>query len=259
MKHVDTKKEADRISDFIRRSFLREKYVRALVAVSGGIDSAISLTLTIKALGVNHVYGVMLPYGRLNDEGTKDAKELLQYLSIPLKNRIEIDIQPAVDAFAGWDSRMDELRKGNVMARMRMVALYDVSKKMGALVVGTENRTEHLLGYYTRFGDEASDVEPIRHLYKTQVYELAEYLRLPEKILTKPPSAGLWKGQTDEKEFGFSYTIVDEILRLHFDRRLSQKAILGKGYNRKVIDRIWWWIEKGAFKDRMPIISRVFD
>ena len=140
------------------------------------------------------------------------------------------------------------------MARMRMVVLYDLAKAMPALVIGTENKTEHLLGYYTKFGDEASDIEPLRHLYKTQVYELARYLDVPEKILSKPPTAGLWEDQTDEGEFGFTYKEVDEVLFLHFDQHVSKEAIIKRGYNKKTIERMWWWIEKGRFKDRLPVI-----
>jgi len=254
MKHISVVNETKRLTNFLSRSFRKETYTTALIAVSGGVDSATSLALTAKALGSNNVHCVMLPYGHLNDEATIDAKQLFDHFSIPKKNRIEIDIAPSVDAFCGWDTRIDEARRGNVMARMRMVALYDLSKKMNALVVGTENRTEHLLGYYTRFGDAASDVEPIRHLYKTQVYELAKYLKIPKNILTKSPTAGLWEGQTDEGEFGFTYNSVDEVLYLYFDRHLTKSQIIQKGYDIGLIDRIWWWVTKGVFKERMPLV-----
>lgn len=240
---------------FIRNAFLQEGLKKALVAVSGGVDSATSLALTVRALGWANVYPVLLPYGVLNDEGTRDARSFISALSIPAKNIITINIQSAVDAASSWDKGIDEARRGNIMARMRMVFLYDLVKKIGALVVGTENRTEHLLGYYTRYGDEASDVEPLRHLYKTQVYELARYLKVPEKILSKAPSAGLWQGQTDEKEFGFTYKEVDTILSLHFDDKFSRKALEQKDYKKELLDRIWYWIEKGKQKERLPVVQ----
>ena len=147
---------------------------------------------------------------------------------------------------------MDDARKGNVMARVRMIVLFDLSKKFNYLVMGTENKTEHLLGYYTRFGDEASDIEPLRELYKTQVFDLAKYLRVPQETINKAPTAGLWEGQTDEGEFGFSYKEADEILYLYANKKLTKKEIIAKGYGKKVIERLWWWVSKGEFKDRVP-------
>jgi len=249
-------KTASQLVQFIQSTFRRLEYKNALIGVSGGIDSAVSLTLTARALGTKHVYPVILPYGRLNDEGSKDAEMLITKLNIPSGNVIQKDIAPLVDPIVSLDPAMDVIRQGNIMARMRMVILFDLSKKLNALVVGTENRTEHLLGYYTRFGDAASDIEPLRHLYKAQIYELARYLNIPEKILTKPPSAGLWKGQTDEGEFGFTYKEVDGILSLYADKHLSKQAICKKGHNRQLVEKIWWWIEKGNLKDSLAIAFR---
>ncbi len=257
MRPIEPIKTSTHLVDFIRTSFQREGYTNAIIGVSGGVDSATSLTLAVRALGANHVYPVLMPYGNLNDQGTKDARKVIRWFKIPEKQVRFINIQPMVDAaVVALDSIMDNGRKGNVMARMRMVVLYDFAKAMPALVVGTENKTEHLLGYYTKFGDEASDLEPLRNLYKTQVYELAVHLGIPKKILTKPPTAGLWKGQTDEGEFGFTYKEVDEVLTFHFKKKLSKEAIIQKGYNKKIVERMWWWIEKGKFKDRLPIVLR---
>jgi NAD+ synthase len=256
MKKIYPGKIASQRIRFIKSSFQKEGCTEAIIGVSGGVDSAVSLTLAVRALGAAHVHPVILPYGALNSEEAKDAIAFIQSLHIPRKNIHCVDIQPMVDAVVAYDNHMDDGRRGNVMARMRMVILYDLSKKLNALVVGTENRTEHLLGYYTRFGDEASDIEPIRHLFKTHVYLLALYLRIPEKILSKPPTAGLWKGQTDEGEFGFTYQEADEILSLYVDHHESKHAITMKGYDRQLIKRIWWWIEKGNLKDRLAIAFR---
>ncbi len=248
----DQDKTSKKIVSFIRDVCKKEGYKDVLIAVSGGVDSATSLTLAIKALGKEHVYPVFLPYGKLNDEGTRDAKLVINTFKIPNKQVMAIDIKPYVDSMVGKDKSMDEGRRGNVMARMRMVVLFDLSKKLNRLVIGTENKTEHLLGYYTRFGDEASDIEPIRSLYKTQVFQLAKFLSVPEKIIKKAPTAGLWEAQTDEGEFGFSYKIADEILYWHYDKKLSKRQIIAKGYDKKTIERLWWWLEKGEFKDRLP-------
>lgn len=250
---MNAQKEVTRLTAFIKRTFKCEGYTDALIGVSGGVDSATSLQLTVRALGKEHVHPVFLPYGVLNDVGKNDATKLCSFLQISQKLTVTVDIQPTVDSFCTWDTSIDEGRKGNVMARVRMLVLFDLSKKMNALVVGTENRTEHLLGYYTRFGDEASDIEPIRQFYKFEVYELARYLGVPDFILHKAPSAGLWHGQTDEGEFGFSYTDVDEVLTLHFDRHMTKEEIIRKGYDKKMIERMWWWIAKGSFKSRVPI------
>ena len=232
-------------------------YTNAVIGLSGGIDSATSCTLAIQALGPTHIYPVLLPYGKLNNQETKDAQMMTKWLKIPEKHVRTVDIQPMVDALVQTiDSAMDEGRRGNIMARMRMMVLYDLAKAMPALVVGTENKTEHLLGYYTRFGDEASDIEPLRHLYKTQVYELARHLDVPKKILTKPPTAGLWEGQTDEGEFGFTYKDADSILSLFFDEHKTKKQIIAMGFNKVLIERVWWWIDKGSYKDRAPFIPQ---
>lgn len=258
MKKVDTRKATKNFVKLIRTSCKKEGVTDVLIGVSGGVDSATSLSLTVKALGKNHVYPVLLPYGDLSNQGTKDAWLIINYLQIPKKQVITIDIRPFTDAVVAVDSDMDEGRRGNVMARMRMIVLFDLAKKFNRLVVGTENKSEHLLGYYTRFGDEASDIEPIRGLYKFQVYELAKFLNIPQKILEKSPTAGLWEGQTDEGEFGFSYKIADEILYLHFEKKLGKKEIVNRGFTKDVVGRVWWWIEKGNFKDRLPYRAKSF-
>lgn len=241
-----------KLESFIQAACKKEKYKDVFIGVSGGVDSATSLILIVKALGKNHVYPVLLPYGKLSTEGTRDAKLVIDSLKIPHGQVTNVDIKPFVDSVMKYDKSMDDGRRGNVMARMRMVVLFDLSKKLNRLVIGTENKTEHLLGYYTRFGDEASDIEPIKELYKTQVFQLAKHLGVPQKIISKSPTAGLWEGQTDEGEFGFSYELADKILYLYDEKKLSKTEIIAKGYDKKVVERLWWWIRKGEFKDRLP-------
>lgn len=252
MFEFDVKKTATDLEEFIKSRVKKEGYKTVLVATSGGIDSATSLTLSTQALGRKNVYPILLPYGKLNDEGTKDAWLVINSLKFPKSQVKIVDIKPFVDSIIKSDLQMDNIRIGNIMARLRMVILYDLIKKYNSLVIGTENKSEHLLGYYTRFGDEASDIEPIRKLYKTQVFMLAKFLKVPKKILTKSPTAGLWNGQTDEGEFGFPYKLADEILYYYCEKKLSKKEIIAKGYDKKVVERVWWWIEKGEFKDRLP-------
>lgn len=212
MKPIDAKQEIDRIVAFLQTTFIKTGFHDAVLGLSGGVDSAVACALATRALGEEHVYPILLPYGALNTQGVLHAMELIQTLGIPLAHVIRIDIQHAVDTIVKTDPFMDAIRKGNIMARVRMIHIFDQAKKRHALVMGTENKSEYTLGYFTRFGDEASDVEPLIHLYKTDVYELAAHLNIPTSIREKPPSAELWPQQTDEKELGFSYEEADKIL-----------------------------------------------
>lgn len=183
---------------------------RLVVAVSGGIDSALSLTLAVRAVGAPHVHVLLLPY---KDQSTADGEVLANWNAVPSENIHHNNIASMVDTVAEkLQAAGDPVRLGNIMARTRMIAVYDLAKQLDALVCGTENKSEKYLGYFTRFGDEASDIEPLQHLYKTQVRQLVKHLRLPDVFLEKPPSAELWQGQTDEQELGFSYQEADSVL-----------------------------------------------
>jgi len=214
MKSFDPKEETVKIIEFIANTVQRAGFSRVVVAVSGGVDSAVSVSLAVHAVGVENVYALLLPHGAMSAEATRDAQEVVNSLGISKENIQVIDISPVVEKITAYDPSMNAIRRGNIMARTRMIVVFDHAKKINALVVGTENKTEHELGYFTRFGDQASDVEPIVSFYKTQVYELAKALGVPENIRHKAPSANLWEGQSDEGEFGFSYAQADEILSL---------------------------------------------
>jgi len=253
MKPIDAKQESDRIIQFLKTTFHEHGFSQGVIAVSGGIDSAVSLALAVRALGKENVYPLLLPYGALNTQGVLDAMELINTLQIPFPHVVRIDIKPSVDVIIGKDVfTMDNVRKGNVMVRVRMIHLFDQAKKRNALVVGTENRTEEMLGYFTRFGDSASDVEPMSHLYKTQVIELAKLLSIPQTILDKPPSAGLWPEQTDEKDFGFTYKDADQILSLLYDEKKPVEEIIGLGFQKEIIEKIQSRVSKNSFKQKTP-------
>lgn len=252
MTSIDSQEVANELIQFIQHVCRKENCKGLIIGVSGGIDSATSLTLAVKALGKEQVFPVLLPYGQLSEHGKKDAMLVIDSLAIPHSQVQIVDIKPFVDAIAKYDESMNESRKGSLMARMRMVVLYDLAKKHKRMVLGTENLTEHLLGYYTRFGDEASDIEPLRQLYKTQVFELASYLGIPEQLITKHPTAGLWEGQTDEGELGFTYKDADEVLYLYHEEKLSQEEVIDRGFNRELVEKIWKWISFAEYKDRLP-------
>lgn len=252
MFELNYQKKADEIIAFIKDAVTTAGLADVVVAVSGGVDSAVSLALAVKAFGREHVYAVMLPYGDLSKKGVEDAKVVIEKLHIPQDHIFTIDIKEGVDALIAKTKEMTDIRRGNMMARVRMIYLFDMAKKFNALVLGTENKTEHYLGYFTRFGDEASDVEPIRGLYKIQVWEMAKYLEVPEQIITKAPSAGLWDGQSDEGEFGFSYADADRILYHHFEEKLPLEGIVSLGFEKNLVENVLSFVQKNEFKHHLP-------
>jgi len=252
MLSINYQKTTKEIIKFIKASVAKTGLKKLIIGLSGGVDSSTITYLATNALGKNNILMALLPYGNLNTESVSDAQLVIDRLSIPAKNIFKIDIKKTVDQIASFENKMDKIRKGNIIARVRMIYLFDLAKKHRALVCGTENRTEYLLGYYTRFGDEASDIEPIKHLYKTQVWQLAKYLGIPEKIINKKPTAGLWSGQTDEDELGFSYKEADKVLHLYFDKKLSRKEIINRGIEVKTVKKVLSWLKKNKFKHSVP-------
>jgi NAD+ synthase len=227
------------------------------IGLSGGIDSAVSFALARRSISPKNIFVAHLYYFKSQ---INFLKPLLRKVNIPQKNIYNISIKDAVDKFQKelgltTNSRDYRVRLGNIMARARMIMLCDLAKKHDALVCGTENKSEFYLGYYTRFGDEASDFEPIRHLYKTQIYQLAKNLNIPKKIIDLPPSAGLWTGQTDETELGFSYQEADRVLSLYLDQKKSLPEIIKMGFPnaKKIIYRV----NKNSFKHSSPYIIKM--
>jgi NAD+ synthase len=249
---IDPVRTTKKLIDFIKEAVHKAGFAKVVIGVSGGLDSAVSCFLAAKALGSDNVIVGLFPYGELNKEGIEDAKLIIRKLVIPSSNVILTDIKSFVEGIVSLDLSIDDLRKGNIMVRMRMILLYDLAKKYQALVLGTENKTEYLLGYFTRFGDEASDIEPIKGLYKTQLRQLAKYLKLPTKIIQKVPSAGMWSGQTDEGELGFSYEDTDQILYLFFDKKKEESEIIKSGFKKEIVEKVIGRLRANEFKHKLP-------
>jgi len=232
---INAARTEKRIIKFIREELGKTPFHKTVLGLSGGIDSAVIAYLTTRAVGSENLLVLILPFQSSSLENINDAKMIVKKLS--LQNEI-INITPMLKAYFKDFSIIEKTRLGNKMARERMSILYDIAKKEKALVIGTSNKTEFLLGYFTKYGDGGVDIEPLGSLYKSQVYQLAEYLKIPGKIIKKTPSADLWKGQTDEGELGLSYQEMDEILYFLVDRGYSKNEILKLGYSEKKIERI---------------------
>ncbi len=246
--------EVKRITSFLKKTYQEQGFEQAVIAVSGGIDSALSLTLLTQALGSDKIKPLFLPY---QDQSTQDAEEICQFNQIGQEKWLKFNIGPMVESFyenlvskesAQAETRQTMIRLGNIMARCRMIITFDTAKKLSGLVCGTENKSERILGYFTRFGDGASDLEPIVHLYKTQVRQLAQYLEIPQPFLDKAPSAGLWSGQTDEGELGFSYEQADQVLMaLEANQNLS-----GLDVDQAVVEKVVSQVNRNQFKHQVP-------
>lgn len=245
--------------DFVGREIRRVGLSRAVVGLSGGIDSAVSCYLAALALGPENVLAVRLPYRTSSAGSLSDAQAVIDDLGV-LAETVEITdmVDPLFERVGiGTESRGERLRRGNIMARQRMIVLYDQSAAFGGLVVGTGNRTEMLLGYSTLFGDSAHAINPIGDLYKCQVRQVATHLGTPRSILDKPPSADLWVGQTDEDELGFTYDQADQILHLLYDQRLSPAQIAGRGFDLALVEKIEGTVRRNQYKRTMPVICKI--
>jgi NAD+ synthase len=251
---VDPALTARILTGFVHDEVTRTGRRRVVVGLSGGLDSAVAATIAARALGAGGVFALVLPHRASDPASARDAEAVVGRLGI-LAERI--DISPMVDAFAAATPDPDRIRRGNLMARVRMTLLFDRSAQMDALVLGTSNKTELLLGYGTLHGDLASALNPLGDLYKTQVRQLATHLRVPASIRKKPPTADLWAGQSDEAELGFTYDEVDRLLALLVDARVSRATAIAAGFKARLVDDVTRRIVRSQFKRRLPIIAKV--
>jgi len=240
--------------EFLRDETHNAGFQRAVIGLSGGVDSAVCAALAVRALGPQQVLAVILPHRQSSPSSQADAELVASELGMKCE---VVDISPMVDPYITKGGITDKVRAGNVMARQRMIVLYDISQRDKALVFGTSNKTELLLGYGTLFGDMASALNPLGDLYKTQVWELARHLGLPDRVVTKKPSADLWAGQTDEGEMGFTYADVDRLLFLMIDERRTEEELLKAGFPEPFVRRVRTMVSRSQFKRRPPLIAKI--
>lgn len=237
--------------DFLRKTFREQGKENVVIGLSGGVDSATSFYLLREVFKPENIYVAHLYYLQ---PALSMVEQIMKDSRIPEKNIMVLSIKSCVDEALKTlrieQSEENKVRIGNITARLRMIFLFDLAKKNNALVCGTENKTEKLLGYFTRFGDQASDIEPIGHLFKTQVLQVATSMGIPEIVASQKPSAGLWPGQTDEGDFGFTYKEADQVLHLYFDKHLTAEEIEKKGLRNaeKIIARS----KRNEFKQKTP-------
>ena len=242
------------LTGFIRTELNRVGFQKTLLGLSGGIDSALSLYLSARALGSKNVLAVRMPYKTSPDETMDDAQTMIDDLGV---QSLTVEITDMVDPLINRYENMDRVRAGNIMARMRMIVLYDQSVPFKGLVMGTSNKTEMLLGYSTIFGDAAAALQPIGDLYKAQVRQLAGALGVPERVIQRAPSADLWEGQTDEGELGFTYDAVDRLLYLLVDQRYRPETCVEEGFDAAFVDRVVRMMRQNHFKRVMPPIAKL--
>jgi len=242
------------LTRFIKEELSKFGFKNGILGLSGGLDSTVCAFLAARALGPKHVVALIMPYKDTFGKDVKDAAEVAERLK--LKFQI-LDISPMVDAYYLNYPTESRILRGNKIARERMSILYDFSEREKALILGTSNKTELLLGYGTIHGDMACAINPLGDLYKTQIRQLARHLKVPENILRKKPTAGLWAGQTDEGELGLSYKRIDKILYHMIDLRKSKKDLISAGFPENEIEKIIGLIKSSEFKRHLPPIPKI--
>jgi NAD+ synthase len=261
---IDTGVARRVITEFIRGQLRQAGFERAVLGLSGGIDSALVAFLVAEAIGPERLLCVMMPYRTSSPASRGDAEAVVEALGCASEL---VEISAMVDGYFGVDGiagaggpealDASSLRRGNFMARMRMATLYDRSVTWRGLVVGTGNKTESLIGYTTLFGDSACAFNPIGDLYKSQVRQLSAAMRVPEAVIRKAPSADLWPGQTDETEAGFSYPVLDRLLFWRVDRRRSIDELVAMGFDRVLVERVDRMVAGAEFKRQVPPIAKL--
>lgn len=256
MNGLDVSEEltADLLVRFLRSEAGKFGFERVVCGLSGGVDSAVSVALAAQAFGPESVLGVMMPYRTSNPSSEADARVVAETLGIETR---KVDISDMADGYLEETDVTDRMRRGNVMARCRMIVLYDLSVEWNGLVLGTSNKTEILLGYSTQWGDSASALNPLGDLYKHQVFQLARHLGLPSEVIDKAPSADLFEGQTDEDELGFTYEEVDRLLVKMIDERWTEGELVAEGFNETFVRLVAGRIAANQYKRLPPIIAKL--
>ncbi|KXK52627.1 MAG: NH(3)-dependent NAD(+) synthetase [Chloroflexi bacterium OLB13] len=242
------------LTGFIADQIAKAGAKGAVIGLSGGIDSAVSAYLSVEALGAKNVLAVRMPYRTSSESSMTDADAVIAELGIPA---VTAPITDMADALIHQFPDMSDVRRGNIMARMRMIVLYDQSAARSLLPMGTSNKTEFLLGYSTLYGDSGVALQPIADLYKAQVRQLAQDIGVPKQIIDKPPSADLWEGQTDEGELGFTYNDVDQVLYLLVDERYTVEQIVSEGFDASFVNSVWGRVKSNHYKRTMPNIPKL--
>lgn len=251
---IDCALVTDILTGFVRDEITKFGFHRGVLGLSGGIDSTLSAFLAARALGPENTLGIIMPYASSSPESEGHARLAAEQLGI--ETRV-IEITPQIDAYFERYPDATRLRRANKMARERMTILYDHSVLESAMVIGTSNKTEALLGYTTLWGDMASAVNPVGDLYKTQVRALSAYLGVPQEIIAKAPTADLWTGQTDESELGFTYEEADRLLYHMVDLRWSREELANLGFTLDLIDRVMRMVRNSQYKRRIPLIAKI--
>ena len=251
---LNLKEVHSELVEFLRENFKKAGFSKAVLGLSGGIDSALVAYLLRDALGKENVLAIMMPYKSSNPDSLNHAKLVVEDLGINSKT---IEITDMIDAYFKNEKEATSLRMGNKMARERMSILFDYSSKENALVVGTSNKTEIYLGYSTQFGDSACALNPIGDLYKTNIWDLSRYLKIPNELIEKKPSADLWEGQTDEQEMGLTYKEADQVMYRLLEENKTVEEVLAEGFNKDLVDNIVRRMNRSEYKRRMPLIAKI--
>ena len=246
------------IVGFIRSQMQQTGFTRLVVGLSGGVDSAAVAYLAARAIGADNLLAIRMPYRTSSEASETDALRVVEDLGCRTE-RIEITpmVEPMLELISGEDPAATNVRRGNVMARQRMIILSDRSAAFDALVIGTSNKTEALLGYGTLHGDMAAALQPIGDLYKTQLRAVARELGVPEEVVAKPPSADLWPGQTDEGELGRSYDALDRVLFALVDRRWTLDRCVTAGLERSLVEWVAARVARMEFKRQLAPVAKL--
>ncbi len=251
---IDVALVRDILVGFVGNEVRKVGFERVVVGLSGGVDSALSAAIACAALGAENVLPILMPYRTSSSSSEADARNVCEWLGM---TPTVVDISPQIDAYFERFTDADRGRRGNKMARERMTILYDMSFAHHALVIGTSNKTELLLGYGTLFGDMASALNPLGDLYKTQVFALARSVDLPAQVIDKAPSADLWEGQSDEQELGFGYPLVDTLLHHMIDERRTPAELRALGFEDAFVEDVARRVRGSQYKRRPPIIAKL--